>query len=359
MKESLHILMELAKISIIVPIYRIREEYLKKCINSLQRQTLTDIEILLIDDGSPDQCGVICDEYAGADSRIKVFHQQNKGVSIARNIGMMNATGKYLMFADPDDWMELDCCERLFKEIENRDVEVVLFQRCEENEYNGMTKYFEKINSCYLDKSDITAIQLNILSHNPNKYNLVVGAPWGKIIKREYILKHDIKFPEKIRKEQDDIFSLYLYEHLYNAYYLNYIGYHYRINSESINHRYNPDMPQIRKDVIREAEKFISQYHINEAEYECALGMQCVKMLYTVELTYFFHKESPLKKNEVIDICMAYLKDDLVEKYIKMCSWNDFKTFNWKFRYLLERPNRICLTIYYFLLKLYRKLESI
>ena len=185
------------KISIIVPIYRIQEEYLKKCVNSLQKQTMNDIEILLVDDGSPDRCGILCDEYARADSRIKVIHQQNKGVAIARNIGMMNATGKYLMFVDPDDWMELDCCERLFWEIENRGVEVVLFQRCGENEYYGRTEYFERINSCYLDKSDLRVIQLSILKHIPNKYHLVAGAPWGKIIRREYILNYDIIFPEK------------------------------------------------------------------------------------------------------------------------------------------------------------------
>ncbi|MDE6844536.1 MAG: glycosyltransferase [Lachnospiraceae bacterium] len=350
---------EVVKISIIVPIYRIKESYLKKCVNSLQKQTLNDIEILLIDDGSPDQCGILCDEYARVDRRIRVFHQQNKGVAIARNIGMLNAIGKYLMFVDPDDWMELDCCERLFMEIENRDVEVVLFQRCGENEYTGMTEYFEKINSCYLDKRDLRAIQLSILRHNPNKYNLIAGAPWGKLIKREYILNHEIKFPEKVRKEQDDIFSLYLFEHLYSAYFLDYIGYHYRINSESINHRYNPDMPEIRKEVVKEAEKFIHQYHINEAEYESALGVHCVKMLYTVELTYFFHKESLLKRDEIINICMAYLEDELVKKYRRMCNWNDFETFNWKLRYLIERPNRICLMIYYYLLKLYRKVESI
>lgn len=355
--EFVHMLKESLKISIIVPIYKIKERYLRKCINSLQEQTLQNIEILLVDDGSPDKCGIICDEYAKTDDRIKVFHQQNQGVSIARNVGMINAAGKYLMFVDPDDWLEPDCCERLFQEIENRGVKVVLFQRCEENEYKGITEYFEGIDSCYLNKDDLAVIQLSILSHKVNKYNLVIGAPWGKIIRREYVFNYDIKFPVKIQKEQDDIFSLYLYEHLDNAYYLNYIGYHYRINSESINHRYNPDMPQIRKDVIREAEKFVALYHINDIEYECAIGVQCIKMLSTMEITYLFHEKSHLAKCEIISICMDYFKDDLVEKYIKKCHWNDFETFNWKLRYLLERPNELCLNIYYYLMKLYRRMK--
>lgn len=351
--------MESVKISIIVPIYRIQLKYLKKCISSLQNQTLSNIEILLIDDGSPDCCGIICDEYAKTDCRIKVFHQQNKGVSIARNFGMINAIGKYLMFVDPDDWIEQDCCERLFKEIEDRGTEVVLFQRCEENEYTGLTKYFEGVDSCYLGKYDLSSVQLDILKHNANRFNLVAGAPWGKIIRKEYILEHGIKFPEKVRKEEDDIFCLYLFEHLYSAYYFNYIGYHYRINSESINHRFNPNMPQIRKEVVGEIEKFINRYHTDETEYERALGMQCIKMLCTIEKTYFFHKQSYLKREEIINLCRAYLQDEMVEKYRKMCNLNDFDTFNWKVRYLIERPNKMCLTIYYYLLKVFRKVKSI
>jgi len=89
-----------AKISIIVPIYKVPEQYLRKCIESVMSQTLTDIEILLVDDGSPDKCGNICDEYAKKDSRIKVIHKKNGGLSSARNAGFLEATGKWIMFVD-------------------------------------------------------------------------------------------------------------------------------------------------------------------------------------------------------------------------------------------------------------------
>ena len=94
-------------ISVIVPIYNV-EKYLPQCVESLMNQTLKDIEIILVDDGSPDCCPVICDEYAEKDKRIKVIHQKNAGVSAARNEGLKNAQGAFIGFVDPDDWVAAD-----------------------------------------------------------------------------------------------------------------------------------------------------------------------------------------------------------------------------------------------------------
>ncbi len=92
-------------ISIIIPIYK-AQLYLPKCLNSLIKQTYRDIEILLIDDGSPDSCGRICDQYAKTDSRIRVFHTKNQGLSAARNLGIREARGEYIGFVDSDDWVD-------------------------------------------------------------------------------------------------------------------------------------------------------------------------------------------------------------------------------------------------------------
>ena len=103
------------KISIIVPVYK-TETYLRQCIDSLINQTFQDIEIILVDDGSPDNSPAICDEYAAKDQRIKVIHKQNAGVSEARNSGIDAAKGDFLMFVDSDDWMEIDGCDILYNE---------------------------------------------------------------------------------------------------------------------------------------------------------------------------------------------------------------------------------------------------
>ncbi len=95
-------------ISVIVPVYKV-EPYLTRCLDSIVSQTYKDLEILLIDDGSPDRCGEICDAYAEKDPRIKVFHTENRGLAAARNLGIDNSHGEYLIFIDSDDWTEEKC----------------------------------------------------------------------------------------------------------------------------------------------------------------------------------------------------------------------------------------------------------
>ena len=108
------------KISIIVPVYK-AEAYIRRCIDSILAQTLTDFELLLIDDGSPDGSGEICDTYAATDSRIRVFHKENGGVGSARQFGLDNAIGEYTIHADPDDWVDSTMLEELYyKAIEDQ-----------------------------------------------------------------------------------------------------------------------------------------------------------------------------------------------------------------------------------------------
>ena len=104
------------KISVIVPVYKV-EAYLHKCVNSILNQTYKNIEIILVDDGSPDNCGKICDDYAIKDNRVRVIHQKNKGVSTARNKGIDLAKGEYVLFVDSDDYLSVMCIEILLKGI--------------------------------------------------------------------------------------------------------------------------------------------------------------------------------------------------------------------------------------------------
>ena len=124
----------MAKVSVIVPVYKV-ENYLKKCVNSLINQTLKDIEIILVDDGSPDSCGKICDEYAKNDSRVKVIHKQNEGLSEARNVGIMAAKSPYIGFVDSDDYVAEDMYEMLYENLikTNADVSVCGLYDCYSN----------------------------------------------------------------------------------------------------------------------------------------------------------------------------------------------------------------------------------
>ena len=120
------------QLSIIVPVYNV-ENTLSRCLDSILRQTFKDYELLLIDDGSTDKSGLICDEYADKDKRIRVFHKINGGASSARNVGLDNAQGKYIGFVDSDDWVVADMYEYLIARLESTKSDVVRAKRIETN----------------------------------------------------------------------------------------------------------------------------------------------------------------------------------------------------------------------------------
>ena len=121
-------------VSIIIPVYNV-EKYLAECIESVLKQTYQNIEILLIDDGSPDNSGKICDEYEEKDSRVRVIHKENGGVSSARNVGLEQANGEYITFIDSDDFVSESYIEELYIALENGNSDLAF---CKYNHYNGL-----------------------------------------------------------------------------------------------------------------------------------------------------------------------------------------------------------------------------
>lgn len=172
------------EISVIVPVYK-AEKYLRKCVDSLLAQTFTDYELLLIDDGSPDRSGAICDEYAAQDSRVRVFHKANGGVSSARQTGLDNARGEYVIHADPDDWVESDMLEALYRKAKTENADMVI---CDFflNTGNKQT-YVDQKPSSYEPKRVLGEL-----------FRHLHGSCWNKLIRRDLFLAYDIRFPEKM-----------------------------------------------------------------------------------------------------------------------------------------------------------------
>ena len=130
-------IMQTPKISVIIPVYNV-ESYLSKCIDSILCQTYTDFELLLVDDGSSDASGKICDMYKENDNRIRVFHKKNEGVSKARNLALNNALGEFVIFVDSDDWIEPNTFELVLNQLENFDI--LFFDIIWHYEDNSITK---------------------------------------------------------------------------------------------------------------------------------------------------------------------------------------------------------------------------
>lgn len=189
--------MENQLISIIVPIYNV-EKYLKKCIESIINQTYKNIEIILVDDGSPDNCGKICDEYSQKDKRIIVIHKKNGGLSDARNKGIDIAKGDYLTFIDSDDFVNIDYIEKLYNSIKLNNTKLA---QCGISKVNENNEIIEKLN---YDENYIKTSH-EILNELYGKHLIENVVVWNKMYAKE--LFRNIRFP--VGKIHEDEFTTY------------------------------------------------------------------------------------------------------------------------------------------------------
>lgn len=230
------------ELSIIVPVYKV-ERYLPKCIDSILAQTFTDFELILIDDGSPDRCGQICDEYAAKDERITVIHQENKGVSAARNAGLDIAKGTYIGFVDSDDWIEPEMYMAMMNTTSKESADVVL---CGFQYFNGTEEVYN-LGGSIPKEVKLTSEQMLTYTLGINQ-KFYFGAVWNKLFHRKLI--SNIRFNPDLIIIEDWLFVLDAYkENLHAAIVLPEAYYHYRAdNNAGLSKTINPK--KIRKSLL-------------------------------------------------------------------------------------------------------------
>ncbi len=182
-------------ITIIVPVYKV-EKYLDRCVQSIVDQTYTNLEIILVDDGSPDNCPKMCDEWAKKDKRIKVIHKQNGGLSDARNAGLENATGKYIGFVDSDDYISPLMYEKLYKCIVDNQAEMAMGGFSTVNENGNIIKINEK-NLPICDCNNIAKFYVNtgyVNKGDTSETDNIMGSVWRCLYKWEKIKDHRFEF---------------------------------------------------------------------------------------------------------------------------------------------------------------------
>lgn len=186
------------KISVIIPVYKV-EPYLHQCVDSVLSQTYKNIEVILVDDGSPDNCPHICDQYADADPRVKVIHQRNGGLSAARNAGVQCASGEYVIFLDSDDfWNSPESLKKLVFRLEKKSPDVLNFAYIRTDELGNVIS--ERFNGIESMPSDVARPedQLAYLT----RYTLYIASAWNKIVRREIVL--EVPFEEGKTSEDID-----------------------------------------------------------------------------------------------------------------------------------------------------------
>lgn len=225
-------------VSIVVPIYKV-EKYLSRCVQSLLNQTLKDIEIILVDDGSPDKCPEMCEDYLKADKRVKVVHKVNGGLSSARNVGIDVATGKYIGFVDSDDSILPTMYEELYNVINKYNCDFVM------SDYERITRDGrEKLKSLniakgYYDKNRIIKeIYPELIMGRNLDYGPLLSV-WHCLYNSDFLRRYNLRFDEEVKWSEDNIFSAFVGYYANSFYYLKGRGlYKYYENAGTITTSY-------------------------------------------------------------------------------------------------------------------------
>lgn len=217
----------MVKISVIVPVFKV-EKYIIDCIKSILSQSFRDFQLILVDDGSPDRSGEICDKFALKDNRVSVIHKKNQGVSSARNCGITNALGEWICFVDSDDTIDCGYLENLYlgvKHNSNIDFAISGYRNVDGNLVELSTHKFES----NLDSSDL--YQLFLLSEKNNTLN----SPVCKLFKKDIIIKNNLEFDSSLSYGEDHIFVLDYFKYIKSYYISNCADYNYfhRSNNNS------------------------------------------------------------------------------------------------------------------------------
>jgi glycosyltransferase involved in cell wall biosynthesis len=319
-------------VSIIVPIYKV-EPYLRRCLDSIVNQTYTNLEIILVDDGSPDGCPQICDEYAAKDERIVVIHKKNGGLSDARNAGLDICKGEYISFVDSDDWVEEQYVEILFDLLTKENADIAI---CSYNSFtneielpqfflNGDIKYV-----CWDSHETLTRL---CAEDTPG-----LMAIWGKLFKRK--LFDNIRFP-KGKLYEDAYVNYKLYSLADKIFYINLILCHYRVRKDSIMGKTTGSVFDI--EPLIERYTFLKE-HNEEAANFCVEKL-CWTILFITSLNsnYFFNNSLFKNRKEAV----IYFKQ-IAPVYISNRNYSFCKRMLLLFFYLFPKT-------YY----LYRRLSPI
>lgn len=270
-------------ISIIVPVYN-TENYLEKCLLSLVNQTYKNIEIIIIDDGSPDNSMNIIQKFVLADNRAKVISQKNQGLSGARNTGINNANGDYIMFIDSDDWIEIDTCEKAINASEKYNADVVFWSYIKEFSNSQKDNYlFDKTEIIWSEKNinQLSRRMVGLVGDelaNPQSIDNLVTA-WGKLYKKSVI--GDVRFTDtKIIGTEDALFNIEVFLGINSAVYIPDLLSHYRKDNESsLTHNYKEKLVSRWREMYSRIKFLLDRNDMSREYYDALKNRICFGLI--------------------------------------------------------------------------------
>ena len=271
-------------ISIIIPVYN-AEQYLDMCLTSVCNQTYTNLEIIVVNDGSSDCSLDIIKKYAKQDSRIIVLNQKNQGVSYARNSGLEIATGEYIIFLDSDDWITNDCCEAAFREAESSKADVVFWSYIREYEKKSKTTLLFDDAAIHWNSQNIKKLYKRMIGltgeelKQPQKIDSLITV-WGKLYKKSII--GDIRFVDTniIGTDEDALFNIQVFTNVKSATYIPKAMLHYRkYNMNSMTHYYKKNLVSQWLELYKWIELYLDKNYADEECYHALSNRICLGLI--------------------------------------------------------------------------------
>lgn len=272
-------------VSIIVPVYNV-EKYLSKCLESLTKQTYKELEIICVDDGTPDLSVEIIKDFQAKDDRIKLISQENQGLSGARNTGIKSATGEYIMFVDSDDWIDTDCCETAVKNADENNATAVLWgyvrefgEKSSEKRIFDGDRVFNADETKHIIHRRMAGLVGDELSNPENADSLVTA--WGKLYLTDIIKSNGLEFVDtKIIGTEDALFNLQYFGFVNKCVFVDRPFNHYRKDNEtSLTRKYKPLLFSQWSELYRRMDEYIKSNNLPD-EFSLALSNRiCLSMI--------------------------------------------------------------------------------
>jgi len=314
-------------LSVIVPVYKIEKNLLMACMNSLMSQTEQAVEFIVIDDGSPDECGEIIDEYEKQDSRFITIHTENLGVSNARNRGLDIARGKYIVFVDGDDYIESDMCEKIIRAIQEAGTDILFFMHRSSSTVKTDSFCDGKIEK--LDSEMLNRLTIGVISQENPLLGVWAGPPWGKVFKKSIIDKNNLRFVVGLKKSQDRVFVLDYLLKTKTAALFRYMGYHYVVNSNSVCQRYNENIVEILEMAGNEFVKRVERIEKDKEMFLRAIDTMYMVFFCEYMLLNFFNSDN---KDELLKKVKSMKKLLSEKKYRRALRYGDISVISRKRR---------------------------
>ena len=284
-------------ISFIVPVYNLKEEEVSKCITSIANQTKTAHEIIIVDDGSNNGIEIFCDEI-GKQYGAKVIHQQNQGLAVARNTGMKDSRGEWIIHVDGDDWITNDLVEVFEQKSHNSTTDIFVWGFVVDNGFKKQELLLKDKTAFNVDYATIRENALcSIMGYDSTFSSLALNTSWGKAYRREFIIQNNLYYNPSLRRAQDAVYNLYAFYQASKVEYIDKAFNFYRVDNVSLSRGFNPKSFEYLRLTAMAVADFISQKVVSQKVVDASsiFIQRCFRM---INEQYYQHKDNPQSYSE-------------------------------------------------------------